>query len=125
MEDKSGKGSPERVKPKKRLGQHFLTDQRIAQKIAGALTGWKGYGQVLEVGPGMGVLTKYLIEDERFELHAVELDQESVEYLNFHFPSLKGRVYYEDFLRKDLATLFKEPFGLIGNFPYNISSQGR
>jgi 16S rRNA (adenine1518-N6/adenine1519-N6)-dimethyltransferase len=123
MQDKSGKATPDRVKPKKRLGQHFLTDQRIAQKIAQALTGWKEYNPVLEVGPGMGVLTKYLQEDERFELHAVELDEESVNYLNKHFPSLEGRVYFEDFLKKDLSDLFKEPFGLIGNFPYNISSQ--
>ena len=123
MEDKSGKVNPERVKPKKRLGQHFLTDQRIAQKIAQALTGWKGYSQVLEVGPGMGVLTRYLLQDERFELHAVELDEESVVYLNHHFPLLGSRVYHQDFLEKDLGTLFKEPFGLIGNFPYNISSQ--
>lgn len=118
MEEKRGK-----VRPKKRLGQHFLTDQRIAQKIAQALTGWKEYTQVLEVGPGMGVLTRYLLEDERFELHAVELDEESVDYLNDHFPSLEGRIYYEDFLKKDLSTLFREPFALIGNFPYNISSQ--
>lgn len=123
MEDKSGRHTPGRVKPKKRLGQHFLTDQRIAQKIAGALTGWKEYRQVLEIGPGMGVLTRYLQEDKRIELHAVELDEESVDYLNHHFPLLHGRVYHQDFLKKDLGTLFKEPFGLIGNFPYNISSQ--
>lgn len=118
MEERQGK-----VRPKKRLGQHFLTDQRIAKKIAQALTGWGNYSEVLEVGPGMGVLTQYLIQDERFVTHAVELDQESVVYLQQHFPVLEGRVYYEDFLKKDLSRLFIEPFGLIGNFPYNISSQ--
>lgn len=123
MEERQGKVRAGQVRPKKRLGQHFLTDQRIAQKIAQSLTGWKGYSQVLEVGPGMGVLTQYLLQDERFETHAVELDEESVAYLHEHFPEMKDRVYYEDFLKKDLSTLFKEPFGLAGNFPYNISSQ--
>ena len=118
MEHKQGK-----VRPKKRLGQHFLTDQRIAQKIAEALSGWKGYDQALEVGPGMGVLTQYLLQDERFRTHAVELDEESVVYLHQHFPELEGRVYHEDFLKKDLSELFSQPFALIGNFPYNISSQ--
>ena len=118
MEHKQGK-----VRPKKRLGQHFLTDQRIAQKIAEALSGWKGYDQVLEVGPGMGVLTQYLLQDTRFRTHAVELDEESVVYLHQHFPELAERVYHHDFLKKDLTELFSEPFALIGNFPYNISSQ--
>ena len=118
MEERQGK-----VRPKKRLGQHFLTDQRIAQKIAQALSGWKGYQTVLEVGPGMGVLTQYLVQDTRFVTHLVELDQESVGYLHQHFPDLKERTYHEDFLKKDLSELFREPFALIGNFPYNISSQ--
>lgn len=118
MEERHGK-----VKPKKRLGQHFLTDQRIAQKIAESLSGWGNYKQVLEVGPGMGVLTQYLLRDERFLTHAVELDRESVDYLHAHFPEMKDRVYFQDFLKKDLSELFDEPFALIGNFPYNISSQ--
>ena len=118
MEERQGK-----VRPKKRLGQHFLTDQRIAQKIAQALSGWQDYRQVLEVGPGMGVLTQYLLQDNRFLTHAVELDRESVDYLRQHFPDLQERVYYADFLKKDLSDLFSEPFALIGNFPYNISSQ--
>lgn len=118
MEERQGK-----VRPKKQLGQHFLTDQRIAQKIAQALTGWKNYSQVLEVGPGMGVLTQYLVQDNRFVTHAVELDRESVAYLQQHFPALEDRVYFEDFLKKNLAQLFDEPFAIIGNFPYNISSQ--
>lgn len=120
---RSGQVRSDQVRPKKRLGQHFLTDQRIAQRIAQSLTGWKDYSQVLEVGPGMGVLTQYLLQDERFETHTVELDEESVAYLHTHFPELEDRVYHEDFLKKDLSTLFAEPFALAGNFPYNISSQ--
>lgn len=123
MGEHRGKGTFVKVKPKKQLGQHFLTDQRIAQKITQSLSGWKDYKQVVEVGPGMGVLTQYLMEDARFVTHAVELDKESVVYLKEHFPALNDRIYYEDFLKKDLSQLFSEPFGLIGNFPYNISSQ--
>lgn len=123
MEERQGKGRHEQVRPKKHLGQHFLTDQRIAQKIVQALSSWKGYDQVVEVGPGMGVLTQYLVNDPRFVTHAVEVDSESVAYLQQHFPDLAPRIYYEDFLKKDLSQLFNEPFGLIGNFPYNISSQ--
>lgn len=118
MEERQGK-----VRPKKQLGQHFLTDQRIAQRIAQSLSGWKDYKQVLEVGPGMGVLTQYLLQDERFVTHAVELDKESVAYLHEHFSEMQERVYFDDFLKMDLKSLFSEPFGLAGNFPYNISSQ--
>ena len=118
-----GTDGDSKVKPKKRLGQHFLTDQRIAQKIAGSLSGWKDYQQVLEVGPGMGVLTQYLLQDSRFVTHAVELDEESVQYLHQHFNELSERVYHHDFLKKKLEDWFTEPFALVGNFPYNISSQ--
>lgn len=123
--ERRGKGQEVegKVKPKKRLGQHFLTDQRIAQKIAGSLSGWKDYKQVLEVGPGMGVLTQYLLKDERFETHAVELDEESIKYLHQHFSEMSARVYHHDFLKKKLEDWFTEPFALVGNFPYNISSQ--
>lgn len=123
MEESREKRRHEQVRPKKHLGQHFLTDQRIAQKIAEALSSWKGYTQVVEVGPGMGVLTQYLVKDPRFVTHAVEVDNESVTYLQQNFPDLAPRIYYADFLKKDLSQLFSEPFGLIGNFPYNISSQ--
>jgi 16S rRNA (adenine1518-N6/adenine1519-N6)-dimethyltransferase len=111
----------ERVRPKKHLGQHFLTDQRVAQRIASALSGWKGYSQMLEIGPGTGVLTRYLLEDKRFRLQVVELDRESVDYLHRHYPELP--VHSADFLKMDLGALYKEPFAIIGNFPYNISSQ--
>lgn len=118
MEDRQGK-----VRAKKGLGQHFLTDQRIAQKIAQSLSGWKDYKQVLEVGPGMGVLTQYLLQDDRFVTRAVELDQESVLYMKEHFSELRDRIYFDDFLKMDLKTIYSDPFGLVGNFPYNISSQ--
>lgn len=118
------KGEGQKVRPKKQLGQHFLHDQRIARNIVDALTGWKGYEQVLEVGPGMGVLTQYLIADGKYPLHVVELDRESVSYLNEHYPALEGRVHSADFLKLDLGKLMGgAKFAVIGNFPYNISSQ--
>ncbi|HIP48557.1 MAG TPA: 16S rRNA (adenine(1518)-N(6)/adenine(1519)-N(6))-dimethyltransferase RsmA [Lutibacter sp.] len=109
------------VKPKKYLGQHFLKDLSIAQKIADALIG-KSYKKVLEIGPGTGVLTKYLLEKE-FETHVVELDGESVIFLTENFPELKGKIIASDFLKLDLSDFFDEPIAIIGNFPYNISSQ--
>ncbi|WP_266367953.1 16S rRNA (adenine(1518)-N(6)/adenine(1519)-N(6))-dimethyltransferase RsmA [Tellurirhabdus rosea] len=111
------------VRPKKHLGQHFLKDLSIAQRIAGLLSGHGGYPNVLEIGPGMGVLTQYLLPDGRFTTHVIEIDAESVVYLNDHFPMLRGRIIEGDFLRKNLATLFEGPVAVIGNFPYNISSQ--
>lgn len=107
------------VRAKKYLGQHFLTDEGIAQQIVGSLSA--ECRNVLEVGPGMGVLTKYLLEDHRFCFRAVEVDSESVDYLHQYFPALT--VIEGDFLRMDLTALFHAPFSLIGNFPYNISSQ--
>jgi len=115
--------TPDRVRAKKHLGQHFLKDLRIAQRIAGLLSGHNGYQTVLEIGPGMGVLTQYLLEDNRFTTHVIEIDKESVVYLNEHFPALHGRIIEGDFLETDLSTLFSEPVAIIGNFPYNISSQ--
>ena len=117
------KGEGHKVRPKKQLGQHFLHDQRIARNIVDALTGWKGYEQVLEVGPGMGVLTKYLMADDKYPLQLVELDRESVAYLHANYPALEGRVHYADFLKVDLGQLMNGSFAIIGNFPYNISSQ--
>lgn len=111
------------VAPKKHLGQHFLRDENIARKIAESLERSTPYNKVLEVGPGMGVLTKYLLEQDKFETWVVELDRESVAYLQLHYPQLDGRIIAADFLHLDLRTHFNEPFAVIGNFPYNISSQ--
>ncbi len=108
------------VRAKKYLGQHFLTDLSIAQRIAGSLP-LDAEADVLEIGPGMGVLTQYLLQAPRVRLTAVELDAESVDYLHRHYPQLK--VVEADFLRLDLERLFPGQFCIIGNFPYNISSQ--
>ena len=110
------------VKAKKSLGQHFLKDQNIARKIVASLKA-ESVEQVLEIGPGMGVLTKYLIENKAFTTNVVEIDRESVEYLEINFPELKGRIISGDFLTLDLEKLFDKPFAVIGNFPYNISTQ--
>lgn len=107
------------VKAKKFLGQHFLTDESIARRIVDSLS--PSSSRVLEIGPGMGVLTKYLIERPDTEFHVIEIDRESVAYLHDHYPSL--HVIEGDFLRLDLNTLFHDCFAVIGNFPYNISSQ--
>ncbi len=110
------------VKAKKHLGQHFLTDESIAEKIANTLS-LKGYKHVLEIGPGMGVLTKYLLK-KNIKTHVIEIDTESVEYLKANYLNLADRVYEHDFLRYDLTQVFNdEPFAVIGNFPYNISTQ--
>lgn len=109
------------VKPKKALGQHFLKDLQIAQRIANTLADYKGT-PVLEIGPGMGVLTQFLLE-EGHDLKVVELDSESVAYLEQNFPDLKGRIIAQDFLKLDLSQLYPDRFCVIGNYPYNISSQ--
>jgi 16S rRNA (adenine1518-N6/adenine1519-N6)-dimethyltransferase len=110
------------VKAKKHLGQHFLNDEGIAEKIADTLT-LNGYKSVLEIGPGMGVLTKYLLKKE-VTTHVIEIDPESVEYLKSNFLNLAPRVIEKDFLKYDLNDIFKgESFAIIGNFPYNISTQ--
>ena len=116
------------VKAKKQLGQHFLKDENIARKIAETISSAelpqnaKEWGEipVLEIGPGMGVLTKYLMDSGR-RLKAVELDSESVEYLAKVYPSLD--VIEGDFLKMNLDEIYPEQFALIGNYPYNISSQ--
>lgn len=110
------------VKPKKHLGQHFLTDLTIAQKIADSLTR-NGYKKVLEIGPGMGVLTQFLLK-KPFDTHVIEIDRESVIYLEKNFPSLQGKILPADFLKLSLSDHFKdEAIAIIGNFPYNISTQ--
>ena len=107
------------VKAKKFLGQHFLTDERIAERIVESLSTETNH--VLEIGPGMGVLTKYLIKKDELDFHVVEIDRESVAYLHDHYPTLD--VIEGDFLQYDLTSLFHDTFSIIGNFPYNISSQ--
>jgi len=110
------------VRAKKHLGQHFLKDEFIAEKIANTLTE-KGYKNVLEIGPGMGVLTKYLLE-KSFTTSVIEIDRESIEYLNVHFLNLSSRIINADFLKIDISKIFNgEQFAIIGNFPYNISTQ--
>lgn len=108
------------VRPKKNLGQHFLTDQNIARKIVDSLG--TEIPDVLEIGPGTGVLTQYLLQRNEINLHVIEIDRESVAYLKQHFPQLNN-IYEEDFLKSGIESRFSEKFNIIGNFPYNISSQ--
>ena len=112
----------EKVKPKKHLGQHFLIDLSIAARIAEAVVGNAGVSQVLEIGPGMGVLTDFLVKG-KLEVHLIELDRESIAYLHQKYPELQDRILEGDFLKFDLAGVFPTPIALAGNFPYNISSQ--
>lgn len=110
------------VKPKKYLGQHFLNDESIAKNIADTLT-LNGYDTVLEVGPGMGVLTKYLLEKPT-TTYVIEIDSESVAYLKAHYLQLSNRIIQDDILKYDFSKAFaNKSFAIIGNFPYNISSQ--
>ena len=110
------------VKAKKFLGQHFLKDLDIAQKIADSLQG-VGYDLVLEIGPGMGVLTQYLLAKSH-DTQVVEIDRESVAYLTKNFPQLEGKIHGSDFLKMNLKEVFGgKSMAIIGNFPYNISSQ--
>lgn len=108
------------VRAKKALGQHFLTDQTIAQNIVSSL---ERPGNVLEVGPGMGVLTRYLLQRDDISLKLVEIDGESVDYLRTHFQGMQGKLLQDDFLKMNLLKTFDDEFSIIGNFPYNISSQ--
>ncbi|MDR0954337.1 MAG: 16S rRNA (adenine(1518)-N(6)/adenine(1519)-N(6))-dimethyltransferase RsmA [Rikenellaceae bacterium] len=110
------------VRPKKQLGQHFLTDLSIARRIAHSLRGDRA-PDTLEVGPGMGVLTRFLLERKELNLYAAEIDPESVDYLRDNLPELGKRLIYDDFLKMDLAARFPDGVNIIGNFPYNISSQ--
>lgn len=110
------------VRAKKHLGQHFLKDEKVAAKIAETLN-YQGYAHVLEIGPGMGVLTKYLLQ-KNTELHVIEIDIDSVSYLQEHYPKLKGKIHENDFLKVDVLPFFNgDQFAVIGNFPYNISTQ--
>lgn len=111
-----------KVTPKKSLGQHFLTDLNIAQRIADSLE-LSEPTQVLEIGPGMGVLTQFLLQNPLIDLKVVELDHESVDYLLASFPNINGRVIEADFLKLNISELFTDKFCVIGNYPYNISSQ--
>jgi 16S rRNA (adenine1518-N6/adenine1519-N6)-dimethyltransferase len=114
----------EKVKAKKHLGQHFLKDLSVAQRITGL---YRSAGPVLEIGPGMGVLTQYLTEREELDLYLVEIDKESVAYLQKHHGFTDKNLFDADFLRADLNKILgltpEDRFGIIGNFPYNISSQ--
>ncbi|MFZ4456353.1 MAG: 16S rRNA (adenine(1518)-N(6)/adenine(1519)-N(6))-dimethyltransferase RsmA [Bacteroidales bacterium] len=110
-----------KVRPKKFLGQHFLKDLSVADRIAETIDQYKDI-PALEIGPGMGVLTNFLLE-RGHDLTVVEIDRESVPYLQEHFPQLKRKIIEADFLKMNLDTLFEGPFCVIGNYPYNISSQ--
>ena len=110
------------VRPKKSLGQHFLHDLNLAQRIVDALLPTAGSDKVLEIGPGMGVLTQFLIKKE-IDLKVIELDRESVAYLKKNFQGLTEKIIEADFLGYPMANIFSGAFNIIGNFPYNISSQ--
>ncbi|WP_163381415.1 16S rRNA (adenine(1518)-N(6)/adenine(1519)-N(6))-dimethyltransferase RsmA [Cyclobacterium sp. SYSU L10401] len=111
-----------KVKAKKHLGQHFLTDLQVAERIAGSLSGHQQVKKVLEIGPGMGVLTDFLVQ-QPWELFLIEIDEESVDYLLEKYADRDLKVIKGDFLHREFRTLFEEPYAIIGNFPYNISSQ--
>jgi 16S rRNA (adenine1518-N6/adenine1519-N6)-dimethyltransferase len=112
------------VKPKKHLGQHFLTDLSIAERIVNQVQQHNDYKTIVEIGAGTGVLTDFLVKSDAFQTHIVEIDTESVAYLHKHYPDLKPHITEGDFLNTDLGALFEQqPIGIIGNFPYNISSQ--
>jgi 16S rRNA (adenine1518-N6/adenine1519-N6)-dimethyltransferase len=110
------------VRAKKHLGQHFLKDENIAKKIVDSLT-LKGYTKILEVGPGMGVLTKYLLQIPNTETTVIDIDTESITFLKEQFPALGTRIISADFLEYPFDKTYQEPFAIIGNFPYNISTQ--
>jgi len=109
------------VHPKKHLGQHFLTDQHTARKIVGYLP--EDAKHVLEIGPGKGILTQYLLAKNYPDFRVIEIDAESVAYLQQNFPELSPNIIGDDFLKLDLRSVFEEQFVIVGNFPYNISSQ--
>lgn len=115
------------VSPKKHLGQHFLKDENIAKKIVGSLSFKEKYKTIIEVGPGTGVLTKYLLQDKDLETYAVEVDRESIAFLKKQFPQLNGQIIEKDFLDFNPSwlppSICNLPIAVIGNFPYNISTQ--
>lgn len=111
------------VRAKKHLGQHFLNDKNAAQRIADALNPALGFTQVLEVGPGMGVLSDFLLQKEEYETFLIDIDDESIEYLQDRYPQLGPRLIHGDFLNLDFSQYFGDKMAVIGNYPYNISSQ--
>ncbi|NQX81568.1 MAG: 16S rRNA (adenine(1518)-N(6)/adenine(1519)-N(6))-dimethyltransferase RsmA [Flavobacteriaceae bacterium] len=112
------------VKAKKYLGQHFLKDESTAQKISATLKNNSDYKKILEIGPGMGFMTKYLLENKQYETFVCEIDTESVEYLKNEYIHLSPNIIEGDFLKLNLDDYFDgEQFAVIGNFPYNISTQ--
>jgi 16S rRNA (adenine1518-N6/adenine1519-N6)-dimethyltransferase len=111
------------VRAKKHLGQHFLTDKKIATKIVDGLVHTDQYRQVLEVGPGMGILSDILLARENLETFMIDIDVESYHFLNEKYPQMGSRLINGDFLKMDLSAVFTGKFAIIGNFPYNISSQ--
>lgn len=125
IEDRRQKAEDRRretdVRPKKALGQHFLTDQNIARKIVDQLS--PDVETVVEVGAGTGVLTQYMVQDILDKFYVIEIDKESVAYLKTHFPQLGDRLVEGDFLKADLSRFGQRNMAIIGNFPYNISSQ--
>jgi 16S rRNA (adenine1518-N6/adenine1519-N6)-dimethyltransferase len=111
------------VRAKKHLGQHFLTDKNIAAKIVDSLRPENKYTQVLEVGPGMGILSDFLLQKTEYEVSLIDIDEESYLFLKKKYPKLGDRLINADFLELDFQQTFNGPLGIIGNFPYNISSQ--
>lgn len=113
------------VRAKKHLGQHFLNDKTVCERIVKAMEESDfEFDRVLEVGPGMGALTEPLLASDKFETHVIEIDSESVVYLKQHFPKLENRIYEKDFLHLDLKTIMGNGvFAISGNFPYNISTE--
>ncbi len=112
------------VQPKKHLGQHFLRDENIARKVASSLTHGEGYKDVLEVGPGTGALTRWLINNPDFSWTGFDVDEESVAFLKTQYPEKQSAILNQDFLKAHLESWFDQrQFAVIGNFPYNISSQ--
>lgn len=111
------------VRAKKHLGQHFLTDKNIAAKIVDSLRPEGRYTQVLEVGPGMGILSDFLLQKTEYQTYLIDIDTESYLFLQKKYPQLESRLINADFLELDFASLFSGPMAIIGNFPYNISSQ--
>jgi 16S rRNA (adenine1518-N6/adenine1519-N6)-dimethyltransferase len=111
------------IRAKKNLGQHFLNDENIAKKIVDSLLTVDRNTPVVEIGPGTGVLTKYLVTELKQNLFALDIDTESVPYLKQHYPEIADHILLEDFLEFDIKKIIKGKFNVIGNFPYNISSQ--
>ncbi|MFC4212254.1 16S rRNA (adenine(1518)-N(6)/adenine(1519)-N(6))-dimethyltransferase RsmA [Pedobacter lithocola] len=111
------------VKAKKHLGQHFLTDKGIAKRIVESLVSTDKYNQVLEVGPGMGILSDFLLQREDLQTYLIDIDTESFHFLNERYPQLGDKLINGDFLKLSFDDIFPDKFAIIGNFPYNISSQ--